>query len=263
MRVILSKYRILIVWACITFHFSLIAQVQPQFMKVDQSNGLSNGRITSMVKDKYGFVWIATKNGVNRYDGLNFKIYSKQNSSISSNDISDLFIDRKERLWIATLGGGLNLYDPVRDDFKVFKNSENIKSIASNQVNVIYEDEEGKLWLGTENGLSYYSEEKNRFYNFRHTEDDLSLSHNTITSIFQQERGSLWIGTFGGGLNKFTIETGNFERIHSTESTFSSFIYTISGGDSKSILLGTREYRAGDLQYQNLHFFRLSTRFGC
>ncbi|CAL65027.1 hybrid sensor histidine kinase/response regulator transcription factor [Christiangramia forsetii] len=236
---IFPEFKSLALWVCIVFYASLSAQIQPEFKNIDQSSGLSNGRITSIVKDQHGFVWIATKNGINRYDGLDFKIYSKQNSSLSSNDISDLYIDRKQRLWVATLGGGLNLYDPVLDTFTVFKNSENPNSIASNQVNVIYEDKSGHLWLGTENGLSEYLEEKGKFNNFRHDNTPESLSHNSVTSIFQKKEGTLWIGTFGGGLNKFNISKRKFERIHPSEKYFTSFIYKIFGMDKEHILLGT------------------------
>ncbi|WP_373057959.1 two-component regulator propeller domain-containing protein [Zunongwangia sp. H14] len=225
----------------------LLAQAHPIFEKIDNSNGLSNGRVTSIVKDAYGFVWIATKNGLNRYDGLESKVYTKQNSSISSNDISDLFLDKKNRLWIATLGGGLNLYDAELDAFQIFKSSDKSGSLASNQVNTIFEDSEGSLWLGTENGLSFFDESGNGFLNFQHSEKENSLSHNSITGIYQTEAGTLWIGTFGGGLNKFDLKTHQFKRIYSNEEYFSSFIYTIYGQEDGNLLLGTSG--AGLLKY--------------
>ena len=101
------------------------SQAQAVFKKINQSNGLSNGRITSMAKEKDGFVWIGTNNGLNRYDGLAIKVYNRSNSSIGSNDISDILIDSKNRIWITTLGGGLNYYNPFYDTFQVFKNSAN------------------------------------------------------------------------------------------------------------------------------------------
>ncbi len=219
--------------------WELQGQDFPVFEKINSTNGLSNSATTSIVKDSDGFAWIATKNGLNRYDGFETKVYNKQNSNISSNDISDLFIDSKNRLWVATIGGGLNLYNAERDKFKVFKSSEDRKSIASNQVNIIFEDFEGKLWLGTENGLSHFQEDKRRFVNFKNSDQPGSLSHNSITSIFQTESGGLWIGTFGGGLNKFDLKNQEFRQIESLDPYFSSFVYTIYGRDSENLLLGT------------------------
>ena len=97
-----------------------LSQSQVVLKKINQSTGLSNGRITSMAKEKDGFVWIGTNNGLNRYDGLGVKVYDKRNSTISSNDISDILIDSKNRIWITTLGGGLNYYNPLNDTFQIF-----------------------------------------------------------------------------------------------------------------------------------------------
>ena len=224
---------------CLQPFLELKGQVHPVFEKIDDSNGLSNGRITSIVKDPDGYVWIGTKNGLNRYDGLEIKVYNKQNSTISSNNILDLLLDRKDRLWVATLGGGLNLYNAQLDKFEVFKSSEDPNSIASNQVNTIFEDSEGVLWFGTENGLSRFEESKEKFVSYRHSAEKNSLSHNSVTDIFQTKNGNLWIGTFGGGLNKFNLKNQEFQHINSGQAYFSSFIYTIYGRDRESILLGT------------------------
>jgi ligand-binding sensor domain-containing protein len=101
------------------------SQSQVVFGKINQTNGLSNDRVSSIVKEKNGFVWIGTKNGLNRFDGNKVKIYNKQNSALSSNDIADVVIDRKGKIWIGTFGGGLNLYDPSKDTFVAYKNSPN------------------------------------------------------------------------------------------------------------------------------------------
>ncbi len=216
-----------------------LAQVQPEFKNIDYSDGLSNGKVTSIVKDTSGFVWIGTQNGLNRYDGFETKVYTKQNSDISSNDISDLFLDAKNRLWIATFGGGLNLYNAEQGGFKVFKSSEDPNSIGSDQLNTIFEDSKGNLWIGTENGLSVFKEAQSKFVNYRHSDEFNSISHNSVNDIFQTENGDLWIGTFGGGLNRFDYKKKHFQHIKPPEPYLSSFIYTIHSWDNESILLGT------------------------
>ena len=117
------------------FNSDCFGQPQTILKKIDQTIGLSNDRVSSIVKEKNGFVWIGTENGLNRFDGTKIKIYNKQNSGLSSNDISDLLIDQKGRIWIGTLGGGLNLYDPSNDKFIGYKNNVNNKnSIPSNEL---------------------------------------------------------------------------------------------------------------------------------
>lgn len=78
------------------------------------TQGLSQGLINDMLQDKEGFIWIATKGGLNRYDGYSFKIFTtdpQDSSSISSNSLSNLLEDSKGRLWISTYDGGVNVYN--------------------------------------------------------------------------------------------------------------------------------------------------------
>ncbi|HMR85080.1 MAG TPA: two-component regulator propeller domain-containing protein, partial [Niabella sp.] len=76
------------------------------------AQGLSQGMINDMLQDKEGFIWIATKGGLNRYDGYSFKVFTndpQDTTSISSNAVSNLLEDSKGRLWVGTYDGGINV----------------------------------------------------------------------------------------------------------------------------------------------------------
>lgn len=217
-------------------------QSQSIFEKINQANGLSNNSITSIEKGNNDFLWIGTKNGLNRYDGYHVKVYNKQNSDLSSNDISDILLDSTGKLWIATVGGGLNLYDSITDSFTTYtSNTVDDSSLPSNQVNVIFEDAENNIWVGTENGLSLFLHKSNEFITYRHNEAfQYSISSNSVTSVFEDSKGFLWIGTFGGGLNKFDKASQKFHRIFSPRGNmFSDFINDISYLNSEKLLIGT------------------------
>ena len=216
-------------------------QAQAVFKKINQSNGLSNGRITSMVKEKDGFVWIGTNNGLNRYDGLAIKVYNRSNSSIGSNDISDILIDSKNRIWITTLGGGLNYYNPFYDTFQVFKNSaNNPKSLLSNNVSTLIEDTKGLIWLGTEKGLSCFNPINHQFISYSNQFNNNQIKKsNSITSIYEDKNGNLWIGTFGNGLFIFDKIEKKFQQIKSSEKQISDFINVIFPLNPDKILVGT------------------------
>jgi len=73
-----------------------------------------------VVRDDNGFVWLGTVNGLERYDGNSFKDYRNNPddpSSLSSNTIMSLLVDRKQRLWVGTFETGLSLFDAGRDRF--------------------------------------------------------------------------------------------------------------------------------------------------
>ncbi|ULC60361.1 ATP-binding protein [Flaviramulus sp. BrNp1-15] len=217
------------------------SQSQTTFKKINQSTGLSNGRITSIVKEKDGFIWIGTKNGLNRYDGLQVKVYNKKNSNLGSNDISDLFIDSKNRLWITTLGGGVNYYNPLNDTFRVFKNNPNdSKSLLSNHVNTVIEDSKGGIWFGTEKGLCKFNTDTNQFISYtEQPTENQSTNSNSITCIYEDKNGNLWVGTFGNGLFLFDATEGKFNQIIPKETQISAFINAISELNPDKILIGT------------------------
>ena len=217
------------------------SQSQTIFKKINQTNGLSNDRVISIVKEKNGFVWIGTKNGLNRYDGNKIKIFNKQNSALISNDIADILVDNKGRIWIATFGGGLNLYNPSKDKFVIYKNiANNLTSIPSNELNTLFEDSKGTIWLGTKNGISFFNEKKQIFKTFKFdSKNQFSISHNDVRSIYEDGDKNLWIGTFGGGLNKFNPTTGAFYRIKSSSSISADYIYAVCGINKNQILIGT------------------------
>lgn len=85
-------------------------------------DGLSQSAITSFVQDKYGYLWIATLDGLNRYDGNTFKVYRNSNrdsTSISTNTLTKLFLDKEKNVWIS-YRNGISKYNPVLDNFSNF-----------------------------------------------------------------------------------------------------------------------------------------------
>ena len=211
------------------------------FNNIGQEQGLSNGSVTSIIQERDGFFWIGTKNGLNRYDGSEFKVYTKSNSRLCSNDITDLIIDNQNRLWVATLGG-LNLYNVQLDAFEVFKYEPgNVNSISSNIIQSLYQDSKGRIWIGTENGVNVYEEGKGTFKSFNHQKaDPYSLSNNSVRSVAEDNLGNLWVGTFGGGLNKFDESREAFEHVRSNDLDISiDFIYALSAYNEAYLLIGT------------------------
>ena len=225
---------------CVVFT-PCFSQSQVLFNKINQTNGLSNDRVSSIVKEKNGFVWIGTENGLNRYDGNKIKIYNKQNSALSSNDIADLLIDHTGNIWVCTLGGGLNLYNPSNDKFITYKNiSNNGSSIPSNELNTVFEDSNGVIWLGTKNGISFFNKKEQTFKTYKFdSKNSHSISHNDVRSIYEDSDKNLWIGTFGGGLNKFDPTTGKFNRIKSSSTISPDYIHSICGINKNEILIGS------------------------
>jgi len=86
-----------------------------RFENLTTDNGLSNSNVLDVIQDSEGYIWIATEDGLNRYDGKEFKIFrynTEDLNSISANPVFSLLLDDENTLWVGTNPGGLNKYDP-------------------------------------------------------------------------------------------------------------------------------------------------------
>ena len=213
--------------------FQAQAQTQPVFQKIDQSQGLSSSRITGIVKEKGGYVWISTQYGLNRYDGHSLKTLNRQNSNIPTNDIAGLFLDSKNRLWLYTHGKGLVFYDKKTSKFTTYKHKpEDKNSIISNRINTIEEGKNNTLWLGTEKGLNLFKIDEEKFYHFNFNINEPL----NITSIYDDQKGNIILGTLSSGLFRFNVLNNKFTSINTDISTSINEILAI---DKKRLLLAT------------------------
>ncbi|TKT92488.1 two-component regulator propeller domain-containing protein [Dyadobacter frigoris] len=213
------------------------------------SAGLSQSTVTCILQDKKGFMWFGTRNGLNRFDGVEFTTFEnvvKDSTSLSHNYVTSLFEDSKGNLWVGTLEGGLNLFNKDKETFSHFIHDKNNSSTLShNNVNCIYEDRNHRLWIGTENGLNYFVSENQSFVCYRYDQArPWSLSDNNIGVIFEDSKFNLWVGTKGGGLEFFDQKNQRFvhHRHNATDTkTISNNVISTYYKDSKGgIWLGTQ-----------------------
>jgi len=204
-------------------------------------DGLSQTTVFCILQDRNGFIWFGTEDGLNKYDGYSFRIYSYypfDEQSLSNNTILALYEDKNGMIWIGTNGGGLNIYDRVSDSFIHFKNSvDSNNSIVGDMVYEIYEDRSGTIWLGTSGGVSKAQFGKEHDYstlsfaNYTNEPGDPnSLSFNLVRVIFEDRDGNMWIGTQGGGLNM--LEAAN--KNTNTDITFKHFKFDAENPNSIS-----------------------------
>ncbi len=239
------NYISLIICTFLVFQ-TVSGQENARFTNLGIEHGLSNGSVTAIEQDTIGFIWIGTKNGLNRYDGRTFRIYSEKNSNLSSNDISDILVDKKGRMWISTIGGGINRYDIKTDTFKVFQNEKNDSQLGSNVVNSLFEDNTGNLWATTNKGLSVFVEDSQTFKTFLplqmdHNKNDPSAAD--MLCMHEESNGLFWIGTNGGGLYLFDSSQNSFiEFLPNTDNLIDlpDYILSIARLGSDKLLLGSR-----------------------
>ncbi|HEX8547217.1 MAG TPA: two-component regulator propeller domain-containing protein, partial [Cytophagaceae bacterium] len=148
--------------------FPIVSQdIDYTFKSYTSENGLSNSIIQSITQDKFGFIWASTFDGLNKFDGYEFKEYrtiKNDSSSLRSNFVSKVFCDSRKRLWVATTKG-LNLYNYETDAFSYF--NPEVANNDFNGVTNIFEDHKKTIWVGTAEGLQYLDEKLNKLVSFK------------------------------------------------------------------------------------------------
>lgn len=117
------------------------------------NEGLSQGFVSFITQDSRGLMWFATGDGLNKYDGYNFVVYHHDTDdphSIGSDDLTYVFEDSRQRLWIGTRNSGLDFFDRQTHRFYHIRQED---GLISNHVSFISEDREGALWITTEAGI--------------------------------------------------------------------------------------------------------------
>lgn len=211
----LSRLNIVIIFTVFQF---LPVYFYPQVKNLNINNynvaeGLSQNQVQSIIQDSKGFIWIGTQNGLNRFDGYNFKVYrhNPQNlNSLSDYPVHCITEGPDGFLWIGTRDG-LNRFDPRTEKFVHFRHDpENETSISSNVIWSVMIDKMNNIWIATRSGLNKYLPEKNSFERYYFGGNPSDPSQTNITSIVEDASGYFWISTVSG-LRRFEPATGELK----------------------------------------------------
>ena len=185
----------------------LSAQQPLQFVKVlDGESGLADPTINVLLKDKKGFLWIGTDNGLNRYDGTEIKTYLHNDAdahSLPNDHITGLLEDEKGFIWVGTTGGLARL-NPANGSCENFTNANGFLP-GGDFKNSAFFDRQGKLWTSNQGGLYAYDPEKRKFH--RHPASD-SLS---VLNVVVDKDNIFWVGG-AYGMQRFDPRSGDIKQ---------------------------------------------------
>jgi len=161
----------------------------------------SHRRITGIVQDDLGFLWIGTDDGLKRYDGYrirDFRHDPKDPNSLPDNYIVTLFKDRSGKLWVAS-GRYLDVYDPATERFTPFRADRNSQGRLAARVGEVNQDRAGTIWLSTDKGLYEVDPAAGvRFYYQHDAANENSLSSNLVRSTVECGDGTFRVATAVG-----------------------------------------------------------------
>ncbi len=163
--------------------------------------------------DSVGIMWLATREGVYRFDGSRLKHISSE-SGLSDDDIRSLTVDKHDNIWIATNAGGLNVFNPRTGSVKVYRHAQSKQSLSNDSVYDVAFVGDDTAWVSTQNGLNRLDISQGTFTRFFHnSQDPNSPSSNYGYSLFVDDVQRLWLATLGGGVSVYDASTQKFEQI--------------------------------------------------
>lgn len=201
------------------------------FQSITIDDGLSQSLAEYIYQDSYGYMWIGTNDGLNRYNGNEFKIYKNiktDSNSISNDSISSIVEDNDKNLWVGT-DGGLNKIDLVTGNITRYLVSEEDKIYSNTTVDEIMIDSKGRLWVCTIHGLNLYDSDNDTFIKVAES----YFKDKGLQDIDEDYEGNIWVST-REGLYKYNPNNGGVEKFFDGVNIFSIYY------SNKKLWIGTK-----------------------
>lgn len=196
-----------------------------RFTRTSDALGLSHNSVYAINQDSSGFLWVATADGLNSYDGYGFRVYRHDptdTTSLSSNLIWDIHLDRRGTLWVAT-SHGLDRYVPETERFARYMIPGPPREAVPQSR--ILEDSGGRLWVASGVGIFVYDPDSDRVR-------PLPLASGThpgpATALEEDANGEVWVARRGPPVALVGVESGR--RITVEGATWVSTFHTDADG---------------------------------
>ncbi len=239
-----KTYHLLLIVLLSMTQFPLWAQ---SIRTYDVSSGLSSNSIKAIVQDDMGHIWFATTDGLNVFNGKEFRSYGCSYRAVGKDGISTLNImtlllhSDGKKIWAGTQSSYIYLFDPATETFKEVALINDTEGLPTpNLCYSIDYDRDGNLWIGTDHGLYIYNEENDCLNCLSSLNSN--LPSNALHTVFCDSNGIIWIGSVKG-LLKYNPAAGDFITVKTEKGSFHNgnglHITTITEDRSGNLWVGT------------------------
>jgi ligand-binding sensor domain-containing protein/nitrogen-specific signal transduction histidine kinase/ActR/RegA family two-component response regulator len=220
--------RILLAVAMLLHLPALLAAVPqvPRFRVIDAASGLPSSSITAMAQDRAGYLWLATGDGLARYDGTAFRVWRHDPAdphSLAGNSVQALYIDAQDRVWVSSESAGISVLDAARTGFQRF-NRANQPQMSNDDVFVLT-GRGPEIWFGNYGGDLHRIDADGHIARFDLTRIDDPLPRSHVVALTVDGAGKVWAGT-PEGLVWFDGERLHRERLPDPEAGVYALAWT-------------------------------------
>lgn len=259
-------FRAIILIAAIC-HIHTYAHAQ-YFRKYDVTSGLSANSIKSIIQDNKGYIWFATSDGLNSFNGNSFKSYGCSYYPIGKDGITALniltILQHKDgnKIWAATQSSQMLLFNPDTETFKILELAGHSTKTPNLCYSLVY-DASGNLWIGTDAGIYVYDETSDSFTIWQSSNS--SLTSDNVRYIFRDINDVIWVGT-DKEIARFNPSAQNFTNAKVNAATFGGKrdiqISYISEGPEETLWVGTWSHGLAYLDKSSNILHRVHARNG-
>lgn len=222
----MKKYLAYIIYCMLTL--SSVAQKEFRFRNFSINDGLSQSSVTALVQDEKGALWVGTQDGLNRFDGKEFEVFTAdQTEGLESAYIKCALIDQNGNLWFGT-NNGLTFYSKKTETFKTFF----VKKGEVIQIEDLALGHNGDLWIATsENGLFHFDMKTFQFTSFKSRIPSRKTTHVKVT-----DDGIVVVATTGGGMYFYHTKKDKISELRSNQTPFSNVNKLIVNGKNEVLI---------------------------
>ena len=212
-------------------------------------DGLSMNPVIAIAQDKKGFLWFATQDGLNRFDGYTFVVHKNKigdSTTLSDNLLTTLFMDKTSNIWVGTLNGGIQYFDISQEKFIRYSLlKKGAVDLTPKTVWQVYEDSDGFMWIGTISGLYRLDRKSGSILSIKDIYPSFSLlSKIDVISIIETTPGILWAGS-DTGLFRLNLHTGEIKlwtyQPGDTTSLSDNLVLSLFQDKDKKLWVGTAD----------------------
>jgi len=198
------------------------AQLKCKVEHYSTEDGLSHNRVMCMIKDREGFMWFGTWDGINRFDGHNFTVYKSRpgdTSSLKNNRVDEIVEDKAGYLWLRAYDNRIYRFDKKKEQFLAIAEIPVSAKASQPLYNHIVLSETGQIWLMTKNqGIFLIAQPDSPHPQYIRFSAELSkeshLPSNTINFFYEDDQSDIWIGTPSGICCLKKGANGNYSNIN-------------------------------------------------
>jgi signal transduction histidine kinase/CheY-like chemotaxis protein/ligand-binding sensor domain-containing protein len=211
---------------------------EPEYLTV--RNGLPQGSVKSIIQDRRGFIWMATRDGLCRYDGIQFRIYThnpQQSHSLSFSSIYEIKEDKRGQLWVRTENNNIDCFDPITEQSRRIGNSSAFReAVGRSQLVGMFPDEAGNVWVATQTN-GFFRLKANGTIDHQYWAMHGDTVQRVLRSLLLDRQGHVWLAA-RDGLFQYTPATGQFSGYRIAQGLPQNDIFNLHERANGELMLG-------------------------